>query len=325
MPLIHLDSQSFHGRKYNLSPRLEAAGRRLIGLPGMQRFKPMASKAASITQNHSQYSIKFNPDQARSGQPDSITVLSANLCHDWPRFRRLSDRLKIFSHFVEQEEVDILLLQEVANLRGMHVADWLASRLGMACVYTRANGHFSIGFEEGLAIVSRYPLSDPQIHRLGKAWNPFVHRLLLAAQVQTPFGDIPVYSAHLGILPYDNSGQQQDLSRIIQNNSHRGPAIIGGDFNRDEARIQLNRTHWVDTFRSKNPSSVAHTHALRWPWGAIYRKKRLDYIFIYRPDARWEILESRHLSNPLFRHSDHDAVLTRLAIRNGGPITISGN
>jgi hypothetical protein len=46
---------------------------------------------------------------------------------------------------------------------------------------------------------------------------------------------------------------------------------------------------------------------------------RLDYIFLkaglnyVQPRNHWDVLEARHLETPGERHSDHQAVLLRLA------------
>ncbi len=44
-----------------------------------------------------------------------LTVVSANLWHDWPRFRRLKERLEVFVRLIEEQQADLILLQEVAR------------------------------------------------------------------------------------------------------------------------------------------------------------------------------------------------------------------
>ena len=68
---------------------------------------------------------------------------------------RQAQRLEGFAGMVKDENVDVILLQEVTHRSEYHVDQWLSERLGMAYVYSRANGHESgIGFEEGLAVLS---------------------------------------------------------------------------------------------------------------------------------------------------------------------------
>jgi endonuclease/exonuclease/phosphatase family metal-dependent hydrolase len=91
---------------------------------------------------------------------------------------------------------------------------------------------------------------------------------------------------------------------------------IGGDFNTHETSPQISklRPAWIDTFRSLHPQGDGTSHVLRWPWGGTLRRSRLDYIFLKPGQSSWDIQEARYLQAPLFAHSDHHAVLTRLAL-----------
>jgi len=167
----------------------QAIGRRLLNFPGgrwllalLRLIKDVAQPAGHISVTQRQ----FSPAQQRCR---GVVVLSANLWHDWPRHRRLLERMEVFARLVEAERAGIVLLQEVARIPGLRVDEWLAARLQMSHVYTRANGHErAIGFEEGLAIISRYPLSSPQLRQLNSRRNPFVRRLALSAVVDSPCG-----------------------------------------------------------------------------------------------------------------------------------------
>jgi hypothetical protein len=45
----------------------------------------------------------------------------------------------------------------------------------------------------------------------------------------------------------------------------------------------------------------------------VLRRERLDYLFLQPGKPDWIILEARHLETEELPHSDHHAVLTRLA------------
>ncbi len=45
-------------------------------------------------------------------------------------------------------------------------------------------------------------------------------------------------------------------------------------------------------------------------------RKRLDYIFLHAREPDWQVVETRHITTPGEPHSDHSAVLTRLAPKN---------
>jgi endonuclease/exonuclease/phosphatase (EEP) superfamily protein YafD len=93
------------------------------------------------------------------------------------------------------------------------------------------------------------------------------------------------------------------------------PALVGGDFNAGEGTRQIKalQRSWLDTFRQLNPFADGATHELRWPWGGLLRRQRLDYIFLKAGQGHWSVLEARHLVTPGMPHSDHRAVLLRLA------------
>lgn len=245
-----------------------------------------------------------------------LTLLSTNLWHDWPRYRDQEERLERLARLIEREQVDIALLQEVTRRPALRVDEWLSRRLGMAYVYSQANGHESaIGFEEGIAIFSRYPLARPQRRQLDKRARRFVRRLAVGVDVATDAGPLAVFSVHLGLLPHHNAQQFASLQSWVTAVAGGQSAIIGGDFNAPETSTQIAqaRGHWLDTFRHLNPHSDGATHELRWPWGRPLRRKRLDYLFLQAGRQPWRVLEVRHLHPPDGPHSDHHAVLARLS------------
>jgi endonuclease/exonuclease/phosphatase family metal-dependent hydrolase len=312
------NNKSFSQEIYALPPRLQSLGRKLLRLPLFRYIKPYARQVAAVTEVPGKLLMRETHERSASCNCGMITVMSANLWHDWPLYRRLPERLNAFAHLVEEQQTDVLLLQEVVRKRDLHVGEWLADRLGMACVYSRANGHESIGFEEGLAVLSRYPLSDPQIKELSSQKNPFVRRLALGAAIDTPCGGLSAFSVHLGLMPRDNIEQQEQLRQLVNGNANGKTVVVGGDFNAHESTPQIEQAKagWVDTYRHLHPYGEAHTHTLRLPWGGILSRRRLDYIFLHSPEPSWQVVETLHITTPGKAHSDHHAVVTRLASLN---------
>jgi endonuclease/exonuclease/phosphatase family metal-dependent hydrolase len=258
-----------------------------------------------------------NPKVPGDGSCNPITVINANLWHDYPQYRLINQRMDEFINLVTTERADILLLQEVARTSHLHVNEKLSDGLKMAYVYSRANGHRdAIGFEEGLAVFSRFPLRKPNLRQLSGHGNPFARRLVLGAILDTPCGDLFAFSTHLSFCSKQNAAQTDQLRAWVKTISGGHAAIIGGDFNAHESKPQIRRSqqHWVDTFREVNPKSEGYTHVLRGPFGVTWRRHRLDYIFLQSGNHNWNVLETRHLQNPNTPHSDHHAVLTRLAL-----------
>lgn len=263
-------------------------------------------------------SSRLRPGNSVAPGSDDLIVICANLWHDWPRHRGLPDRLEAFARLVEESGAQVVLLQEVLRTNDFLADRWLADRLGMAYAYARANGHAgAIGFEEGSAVLSRFPLLDVKQTTLQPSASRFVSRIALGARLALPCCDLWAFSTHLSIMRSHNQPQLRALKRWIAQISGRSSALIGGDFNASEesAGIVMAKQEWVDTYRSVHPEGEAPTHSLRWPWGGLIRRDRLDYVFLHRQDPGWQVVETRHIQTPDRPHSDHDAVLTRLQYR----------
>lgn len=294
---------------------LRSAGGKIFRFPGLRQYRAWAKSAQSILHPPEYVVGHHQPSMQGTSPQKEITILSANLWHDWPHHRHLASRLEAFAKMVENNHVDILLLQEAARIPGLRSDEWLAERLGMSYVYVRANGDWkAIGFEEGLAIFSRYPLSDPLTSQLGENKNLFSRRLALSAQVETPSGTLQAVSAHLGILPKRNARQINHLQRWVRETAINHPAVVGGDFNAHETtdRITQLRNDWMDIFRKRHPQRDGFTHELRTPWGKLLRRSRLDYLFLKPGNDNWQVTDADHIKPPDRSHSDHCAVLARL-------------
>ena len=218
---------------------------------------------------------------------------------------------------VETEHADVVLLQEVSHRSNFHVDQWLSERLGMAYAYSRANGHEAgIGFEEGLAVLSSFPIQSLYLQQLGSTANVFVHRLAMGAKVLSPWGSFAAISVHLALLKRQNSHQMSHLYTWLNKIMGGLPTIIGGDFNSHENSPQMTqvRSAWTDTFRLMHPDADGTTHEICTPQGRVIKRSRLDYIFLRPGKAKWKVLETRHLDGCNGPHSDHRAVLTRLVL-----------
>lgn len=311
---LHLDAKPEAGFAWR--SRLSQLGARFFSFPGFTRLRPYARKLFLVTEPAGRVYVRHLPAAPTLRECDNLTVISANLWHDWPLHRHLTDRLEGFARLVEQFQADVLLLQEVVRLPGFHADEWLAERLGMAGAYSRANGHQAgIGFEEGVAVLSRFPIGGLEIKQLGSGSNPFVRRLGLGATIHSPCGPVMAFTVHLSLSPRKNATQLADLFSWVAKVAREKVALIGGDFNAAEGSPQIHsaRSRWLDTFRYLHPERDGTTHELRLPWGNILRRARLDYIFMHSNRPRWSILEAAHLKKAERGHSDHHAVLLRIS------------
>ena len=290
--------------------------KRLLNWIGHDRLPEFAKVVMSVAESAGHVSMQSEPYPVPAEECDVYTVLSANLWHDWPRFKDLEKRLEAFADLAESERVDLILLQEVARTPNFKADEWLAERLNMAYVYSRANGSQKIGFEEGLGVYSRFPLKRlPYIRQMSQAHNPFSRRLALGVEVDTPCGEIVAFSAHLSLMRKQNAKQLRELHGWVTEISSGRSAIIAGDFNAPEHTHQIKhvRSTWLDTFREIHQHGHASTHEIRWPWGGVFLRHRLDYIFLQPGEPAWRVLDVQHLDAPGGPHSDHRAVLARLS------------
>lgn len=261
--------------------------------------------------------IRRRPGAAlQSASDDMVTVLSANLWHDWPRQRSRTPRLEALARLMETERVDVALLQEISRTHSLAADEWLADKLGMAYVYARANGHEkALNFEEGLAVFSRYPLRMPRLREFRSTAAPFARRIVLGATLDTPTGELKAFSVHLSLARQRNARQVGQLQDWIDQDGHSLPALIGGDFNAGENTPQIigAQQAWLDLFRHLHPDTPVETHQIRCPLsGKRLRSARLDYLFLRPNGHSWRVLEARHLDAQSAGISDHQAVLARL-------------
>lgn len=273
-----------------------------------------ARRALAVMQPSTHIRSRQSPSAIFQIPSNYLTVLSANLWHDWPFRRKLPERLEAFARLVEAEKADVVLLQEVIRTPDFSADEWLADRLGMAYAYSRVNGdEGSIGFEEGLAIFSRHPILDPETRHLGLK-SGVTRRLALASEVKSPLGKLLAVSVHLGFLRNRNRSQLADLFGWVKNMAGGRTTLIGGDFNSHETSKQITKAQrsWIDTFRSIHPNADGTTFELRWPWGKSIFRRRFDYIFLQQGFSNWHVLEARHIGTGENHHSDHSTVVARI-------------
>lgn len=291
----------------------------IVRRPDEGRADSLAGRLRAVTRPGGPVILRRQPDRPRPGGKKGrpLTVVSANLWHDWPQHRRQEERLEQFARLVEAENVDVALLQEVSRRPDLHADEWLAERLGMAYAYARANGHRgAIGFEEGLAVFSRFPLRGAALRHLSGGRASFTRRLALTASLDTPFGALDVFSVHLGLLPWHNADQvDRLLTWVGARTGAARPAIVGGDFNADEDSPQVLRARdrWLDLFRHHHPGKDGTTFQWTSPLGTRHLRRRLDYLFLVQNGHDWRVVDVRHLDAPAADHSDHRTVLAHLS------------
>lgn len=258
-----------------------------------------------------------------------LTVVSLNMLHGFPRFNDLSVRIELIADHLRLQDPDLILLQEVPWTRKTgSVARLLAERLGMNYIYYRANGNRRlILFEEGEAILSRYPLKNVEHDELLPRAGFFQNRVVLSADVSTSIGDMRVFVTHLTHSNPEVNRKQVEVLYDYVEKSGQGVKLIAGDFNAEESsqQIQALLPNWIDVFRSANPAELGVTCCIddlhNGPEEPI--EIRIDYIFLaLGMNEAIIIKEAELVFNQPFPvdgswqwASDHIGTLVRLAIK----------
>ena len=229
----------------------------------------------------------------------------------------ISGAARAFSENKLLPRVDVLALQEadMCTLRtgGHHVAKELAEQLGMHWSHAPAGiprgippvkRQWWLDFEEpidlhdegdtGVALLSRFPLSD--VARIDLPWHecPWRPRLAMAATISVGSHQIRIFNAHVD--PHAAIGGQLAQLEVIaaQAEAATVPTIILGDFN------TLSKQKCIDTrafLESRGYTTPIPTGTATWRGGGL--RMHADWIF-----SRGVRIERWGVARPL-NVSDH--------------------
>jgi len=225
----------------------------------------------------------------RQRREEPLRVLSLNMLHGFPRFQHLQQRLDLIAEEIGRLDADIVCLQEVPwtpHLGG--AAQYLGEATGLNHIYLRANGNrWTILFEEGEAILSRYPLRDVAFAELRPQAGFFEHRVVLGATAVTPHGEIRIFVTHVtNGAPQVNRGQVESLMDFVAG-SGEDIAILAGDFNaaEDSRQIQALSKLAMDAYRALHPGDDGFTCCVDDLSSDASEplEERIDYAFLLFP------------------------------------------
>jgi|LNFM01.1.fsa_nt_gb endonuclease/exonuclease/phosphatase family metal-dependent hydrolase len=240
---------------------------------------------------------------AEEGRGDSppLRVLTYNLLHDgaWSGFfesgTHLEERLDMSIQELKRLQPDVIALQEASESRKHgNVPQRIAEALGYQMVFAPATEHIfgigfvdrlitsAIGFKEGPAILSRYPIVASEVYDLPRCPRRMDPRILLRAEIKAPDGPTQIFSAHTS---KGDECQLQRVGELFREHRGTGRAILMGDLNTGEQSPVL--TEWqkepgfIDAFRVANPGvpggTVWQNIQVEWPTA----DRRVDFIFLF--------------------------------------------
>lgn len=252
-----------------------------------------------------------------STEPESrpLRLLTYNLLHDGPTSgfvnngTFLEERLDMVVRELKQLDADIIALQEASESRRHgNVPDRIAQALGFHMVYAPATNrifHLSLldnaivgimGFKEGAAIVSRYPIVASEVFDLPRCRSRLEPRILLRADIDSPWGPVRVFSTHTA---RGDDCQTERVGELVRRDRAAGPSIVMGDFNTVETSkvltILRDEAGFVDAFRAANPNDPGATVWQRIEVDEPTVSRRVDFIFLSPGKASSAVLRSSRI------------------------------
>lgn len=247
-------------------------------------------------------------------QPAELRILTYNLLHDGPSSgffengTHLEERLDMTIQELRRLQPDIIVFQEASDSRRHgNVPQRIADALGYHMVFAPATERIFgigrldrliisiLGFKEGPAILSRYPIVDSEVYDLPRCRYRLDPRILLRAEIDIPAGPVQVFSAHTS---KGDECQLQRVGELFQAHRGTGQAILMGDLNTGEQSSVLagwqKEPGFIDVFRLANPGISGGT-----VWQDIHVERstadrRVDFIFL---------LGGRKVEGPIVRSS----------------------
>jgi len=231
-------------------------------------------------------------------QQPQLKVLILNL-HCYQEQNQDAKFTKI-ANVIDELEIDIICLQEAAEYWRDGQGDWesnaakiINDRLSHPFYLYYDWSHLGFAkYREGVAILSRYPLSEQEARYVSDSHNKYnIHaRKVIKARVDIPqLGFINVFSAHLSWVE-DGFKEQFHRLRAWANTSH-DPAIkatlLCGDFNITAGTagygMIVNSHEYEDQFLAVNKQGVFdkifRVHDAHWK-DLLADDYRIDYIFM---------------------------------------------
>ncbi len=229
-----------------------------------------------------------------------LRVITYNLLHDGPGSgfflgdTHLEERLEIAIRELKRLNPDIIAVQEASESRRHgHVPHRLARALGFHVVFAPATEHLFgggplawlvvglLGFKEGSAILSRFPIVASQVYELPRCTSWIDRRILLRADLRTPWGLLQLFSTHTA---RGDDCQVDRVGDIVRDRREAGPSVLVGDFNMPATSKELARLRdesgFVDAFGLANPEAQGATVWQRIRAPEPTASRRVDFIWL---------------------------------------------
>ncbi|MFW5442753.1 MAG: endonuclease/exonuclease/phosphatase family protein [Methylococcaceae bacterium] len=249
-------------------------------------------------ESHGQIVWENNYGSNYSFQREQLKVLILNLhCY---QEENQDEKFSKIAEAIDDLDVDIVCLQEVAELWNDGHGDWESNSARIINERLKLPFHIHtdwshLGFDkyrEGVAILSRYPLSDHDSGYVSDSHDAFsIHsRKVVMARVHVPYvGPVNVFSAHLSWL---EDGFQEQFQRLHEwaETRHSGDVkatMLCGDFNITAGtsgyELVVDSNEYDDQYLAANEQGVFEkifrVNDSHWQ-SLLADDYRIDYIFM---------------------------------------------
>jgi endonuclease/exonuclease/phosphatase family metal-dependent hydrolase len=297
-----------------------------------------------------QHSTAASPARASGGAPATLRFVTFNAYHGgfqsgWTGdARHIDERLAIAAEQLRALAPDVVALQEASAGRARgDIAAKLAGALGFQHVRAAASvravpipllnelAAWVLDFDEGPAILSRYPIAAAETYELPRCGAYLDPRVVLRAEIATPHGRVQAFSTHTSNL----ACQVERAARIVRAWRGAMPAVLMGDLNGVETMpwiAALGEAGLIDAFRAVNLGEPGVTTWQRVDGPVSTARRRIDYIFVLPGTAApGAVRESRVVvdrpgrradGTPLWA-SDHYGVLAEISLAPAAAETAS--
>jgi endonuclease/exonuclease/phosphatase family metal-dependent hydrolase len=271
----------------------------------------------------------------------ALRVVTLNLFHGGPSSGLIGDggqleaRLAMVTAELRELRPDVVALQEASEGWGRgNVAARLAAALGLHHVHAPATSRvspvailnrmlvFVMNFNEGPAVLSRFPITSSDVHDLPRCEQALHPRVMLETEVASPWGPLRVYSTHTE----RDACQHERVAQLVVARRGPLPSILMGDFNATDAfpsiAALVNGAGFVDAFRAANTGAPGLTVWQRIEADDPTVLRRVDYVFVL-PGAtgagrvagsRIVVNTPGHVDGRTLWPSDHYGVLVDLVL-----------
>jgi endonuclease/exonuclease/phosphatase family metal-dependent hydrolase len=240
---------------------------------------------------------------AKTESAGTIRVMSYNVRHCSPPVTGLID-IDGTAAAIKKQNPDIVALQEIDVNTGrdgkIDEAAELGKKTGMEVYFGKAIDHD--GGEYGVAILSKYPITNAVVHKLPTLESTKgEHRVLLTAEIHLPGGKSIVFgSTHLDAQgpPTNRDLQIQEIINITK--TIKLPFILAGDLNAQPGTNVINQ---LDQHFTRSCQTCGFTIPADKP------NKTIDYIS-FTPAADFKVISHEVIVEP--KVSDHAPILAVL-------------